>query len=132
MRGLKIVGLIALAIGAAQGAFAQSADYSGKWLFSGLILSGRTAVSFAQVCDITQMGAQIAGLCKGPNGGCSAVGVVSGGSVDLTCQVTNVNNPSLSGVLTFHGAVAPDAVIRGTVVHSKVPGTNGQASMMRL
>ena len=132
MRRLKIVVLIALAAGAAQGAFAQSGDYSGKWLFSGLILSGRTAVSFAQVCDIAQTGAQIAGLCKGPNGDCSAVGVVNGASVNLTCQVTNVNNPSLSGVLTFHGAVAPDAVIRGTVVHSKAPGTNGQASMMRL
>ena len=132
MRLLKIVGLIALAAGAAQGALAQSADYSGKWLFSGLILSGRTALSFAQVCDITQTGSQIAGLCKGPNGGCSAVGVVSGGSVDLTCQMTNVSNPSLSGVLTFHGAVAPDAIIRGTVVHSKAPGTSGQAAMTRL
>ena len=132
MRLLKIVGLIALVVGAAQGALAQSGDYSGKWLFSGLVLSGRIAVSFAQVCDITQTGSQIAGLCKGPNGGCSAVGVVSGGSVDLTCQVTNINNPSLSGVLTFHGAVAPDAIVRGTVVHSKVPGTNGQAAMMRL
>jgi hypothetical protein len=132
MRLLKIIGLIALAASVAQGAFAQSADYSGKWLFSGLVLSGRMALSFAQVCDITQTGSQIAGLCKGPNGGCSAVGVVSGGSVDLTCQMANVNNPSLSGVLTFHGAVAPDAIIRGTVVHSKAPGTNGQAAMMRL
>ena len=132
MRLLKIVGLIALVVGAAQGALAQSGDYSGKWLFSGLVLSGRMAVSFAQVCDITQTGSQIAGLCKGPNGGCSAVGVVSGGSVDLTCQVTNINNPSLSGVLTFHGAVAPDAIVRGTVVHSKVPGTIGQAAMMHL
>jgi hypothetical protein len=132
MRLLRIVGLIALAAGAAGGASAQSDDYSGKWLFSGLILSGRMAVSFAQVCDITQTGSQVAGLCKGPNGGCSAVGVVSGGSVDLTCQMTNVNNPSLSGVLTFHGAVAADTVIRGSVVHSKAPGTTGQAAMMRL
>jgi hypothetical protein len=132
MRLLKTIGPIALAAGAAQGAFAQSGDYSGKWLFSGLILSGRMAVSFAQVCDITQTRSQIAGFCKGPNGGCSAVGVVSGGSVDLTCQLTNVNNPSLSGVLTFHGAVAADAIIRGTVVHSKTPGTSGQAAMMRL
>jgi hypothetical protein len=132
MRILKVIGLIALATSAAQGAAAQSADYSGKWLFSGLILSGRAALSFAQVCDIAQTGSQIAGLCKGPNGGCSAVGIVSGGSVDLTCQMTNVSNPTLSGVLTFHGAVAPDAVVRGTVVHSKAPGTNGQAAMMRL
>jgi hypothetical protein len=132
MRLLKILGLIALAAGAAQGALAQSSDYSGKWLFSGLILSGRTALSFAQVCDVTQTGSQIAGLCKGPNGGCSAVGVINGGSVELTCQMTNVSNPSLSGLLTFHGAVAADAVVRGTVVHSKAPGTNGQAAMMRL
>jgi len=132
MKYLKIVGLIALAAGAAPGALAQSADYSGKWLFSGLVLSGRMALSFAQVCDITQTGWQIAGLCKGPNGGCSAVGVVNGGGVDLTCQMTNLSNPSLSGVLTFHGAVAPDAIVRGTVVHSKAPGANGQAAMMRL
>jgi len=132
MRLLKLLGLIALAAGAAQGALAQSSDYSGKWLFSGLILSGRTALSFAQVCDVTQTGSQIAGLCKGPNGGCSAVGVINGGSVELTCQMTNVSNPSLSGLLTFHGAVAADAVVRGTVVHSKAPGTNGQAAMMRL
>jgi hypothetical protein len=132
MRLTKILGLAALAAGAAQCALAQSGDYSGKWLFSGLILSGRMAVSFAQVCDIAQTGSQIAGLCKGPNGGCSAVGVVSGGSVELTCQMTNLNNPSLSGVLTFHGAVATDAIVRGTVVHSKTPGANGQAAMMRL
>jgi len=132
MRLLKILGLIALAAGAAQGALAQSSDYSGKWLFSGLILSGRTALSFAQVCDVTQTGSQIAGLCKGPNGGCSAVGVINGGSVELTCQMTNLSNPSLSGLLTFHGAVAADAVVRGAVVHSKAPGTNGQAAMMRL
>ena len=132
MKLLKIVGLIALAAGAGQGAFAQSTDYSGKWLFSGLVLSGGMALSFAQVCDIAQTGSQIAGLCRGPNGGCSAVGVANGGGVDLTCQMTNLNNPSLSGVLTFHGAVAPDAIIRGTVVHSKAPGTSGQAAMMRL
>jgi len=132
MRLLKILGLIALAAGAAQGALAQSSDYSGKWLFSGLILSGRTALSFAQVCDVTQTGSQIAGLCKGPNGGCSAVGVINGGSVELTCQMTNLSNPSLSGLLTFHGAVAADTIVRGTVVHSKAPGTNGQAAMMRL
>jgi hypothetical protein len=132
MKLLKILGLTALAAGAAQGVLAQSSDYSGKWLFSGLILSGRMAVSFAQVCDIAQTGSQIAGLCKGPNGGCSAVGVVSGGGVELTCQMTNLNNPSLSGVLTFHGAVAADAIVRGTVVHSKTPGANGQAAMMRL
>jgi hypothetical protein len=132
MKALKIVGLIALSVSAAHGAFAQSADYSGKWLFSGMILSGRIAVSFAQVCDIRQTGSQIAGLCRGPNGGCSAVGVVSGGSVDLSCQLSTANNPSLSGVLTFHGAVAPDAIVRGTVVHSKAPGTSGQATLMRL
>ncbi len=129
---MKVVGLIALTAGAALGALAQSADYSGKWLFSGLILSGRMALSFAQVCDIAQTGSQIAGLCKGPNGGCSAVGVVSGGGVELTCQMTNVSNPSLSGLLTFHGAVAADAIIRGTIVHSKAPEASGQAAMMRL
>jgi hypothetical protein len=116
----------------ASGAFAQAPDYTGKWLFSGLILSGRMAISFAQVCNIQQTGVQIAGACQGPNGGCSAVGVVNGGQVDLTCSQTNTNNPSISGVLTFHGAVAPDAIVRGTVTHSKAGAVSGQASIMRL
>ena len=54
------------------------------------------------------------------------------GAVDLTRQLSNPGNPALSGVLTFHGAVAPDAVVRGAVVHSKTPGTTGQAAMMRI
>lgn len=132
MRLSKIVGLIALSVGVVGGALAQSADYSGKWLFSGQVLSGRMALSFAQICDLTQTGSQIAGHCRGPNGGGSAIGVVKGGNVDLTCQIANLNNPNLSGVLTFHGAVAPNVIIRGTVVHSKAPGTSGQAAMMRL
>jgi hypothetical protein len=67
-----------------------------------------------------------------PNGGCSAVGAIGDGAVDLTRQLSNPGNPALSGVLTFHGAVAPDAVVRGAVVHSKTPGTTGQAAMMRI
>jgi hypothetical protein len=132
VRLLKIIGLVALAVSLAAGAYAQSVDYTGQWLFSGLVLSGGNALSFAQVCDITQTGSQIAGRCRGPNGFCSAVGVVDGDNVDLTCQITSLNNPNFSGVLTFHGSAAPNAIIRGTVVHSKAPGRRGQASMMRL
>lgn len=132
MRLLRIVGLVALLAGGGQGAVAQSADYSGKWLFSGLILSGRMAMSFAQICDLAQTGPQFAGLCRGPNGGCSIVGVANGGAVDLTCQLNNAADPALSGLLSFHGAVAPDAIVRGTVTHSRAPGATGQASMMRL
>jgi hypothetical protein len=132
MRLAKMVGLAALAACCAASASAQAPDYSGKWLFSGLVLSGRIALSFAQVCDLAQTGSQFAGLCRGPNGGCSVVGVVNGGEVDLTCRLNNAADPALSGVVTFHGVVAPDSVVRGTFVHSKAPGATGQAAMMRL
>ena len=132
---MRIVGsLAAIAVAAAlsSGASADEADYSGKWLFSGLILGGGGAMSFAQVRDLQQTGSQFAGSCRGPNGGCSAVGVVNGDNVDLTCKLTVVNNPGLSGVLTFNGAVAPDNIVRGSVTHSRAPWVRGTASMMRL
>jgi hypothetical protein len=75
---LKIVGLIALSVGAGQGAFARSVDYSALWLCSELILSGKMALRFAQVRDIPLTGSQIAGLSRGSKGACSAVGVASG------------------------------------------------------
>lgn len=132
MRFANWTAAAAMLAASASGAFAQAPDYTGKWLFSGLILSGRMAISFAQICNIQQTGAQIAGPCQGPNGGCSAVGIVNGGQVDLTCTLTTPNNPGLSGLLTFHGAVAPDAIVRGTVTHSRAGGVAGQAAMMRL
>ena len=97
MRLAKMVGLAALAACCAASASAQAPDYSGKWLFSGLVLSGRIALSFAQVCDLAQTGSQFAGLCRGPNGGCSVVGVVNGGEVDLTCRLNNAADPGAVG-----------------------------------
>ena len=132
MRGISIVvaGFAAMAL--SQSALAEQSDYSGRWLLSGLITGGRVTMSFAQVCDLTQTGTQVAGPCHGPNGACSAVGVVNSGQVDLTCRAAVPNNPSLDGVLTFHGNLAPDGVLRGTCSHSRAPGTTGQASLMRL
>ena len=95
-------------------------------------MSGRGAFSFGQICDITQTGAQIAGLCKGPNGGGSLVGVVNGGAVDLTIQLNNTQNPRLSGVVTFHGRLSLDGVYRGTALDTNLPGVTGQGAMMRL
>ena len=132
MRLSVVVTMGALALPLPAAAFAQSADFSGKWLCNGLVLSGRAAFSFGQICDITQTGAQIAGLCKGPNGGGSLVGVVNGGAVDFTLQLTNTQNPKLSGVLTFHGKISPEGVYRGTALDSNLPGVTGQGAMMKL
>ena len=134
-RILRIVGYvatIAFVVAISAGASAQQPDFSGKWLFSGLILGAGAATSFAQICDLQQTGGQLAGPCHGPNGGCSAVGVVSGGAVDLMCRTSYTNNPGLAGVLTFHGALAADNVVRGAVTHSRAPGVIGQASLMRV
>jgi len=132
MRG-GVVLLAALLVGAgACGARAQEGDLSGKWSLSGQIIAGRLFSSFAQICDLKQTGDQLAGPCRGPNGGCSAVGVVVGANVDLTCQTTYTNAPNLAGVATFHGALGADAIVRGTCTQSRLPGARGVFFMMRV
>jgi hypothetical protein len=118
--------------GAACSAQAQQTDFSGKWSLSGQIISGRNFVSFAQICDLKQTGDQLAGPCRGPNGGCSAVGVISGASVDMTCRTSFTNSPNLAGVSTFHGALGGDEIVRGSCTHSRFPGANGVFAMMRV
>ena len=89
-------------------------------------------MSFAQICDLKQTGDQLAGPCRGPNGSCSAVGVVNGSAVDLTCRTTNTNAPNLAGVSTFHGALGADEIVRGSCGHSRFPGADGVFAMMRV
>jgi hypothetical protein len=113
-------------------ASAQEADLSGKWSLSGQIIAGRMFFSFAQICDLKQTGNQIAGPCHGPNAGCTAVGVIDGPNIDLTCRTSVTNAPNLSGVLTFHGAMAPDQIIRGSCTHTRFPGATGVSAMMRV
>ena len=131
MRSGIFVAMALLTIGGA-GAQAQQVDFSGKWSLSGQIVAGRTFMSFAQICDLKQTGDQLAGPCRVPNGGCSAVGVVNGSSVDLTCRTTNTNAPNLAGVSTFHGALGADEIVRGSCGHSRFPGANGVFAMMRV
>ncbi len=131
MRSARWIATLAVAASLSSGALAQDVGYSGKWSFSGLIIANPLIMSFAQICDLQQTGAQIAGACRGPNGGCSAVGIVDGGHVDLTCRMTSTNNPNLAGVLTFHGDLQSDGIVRGAVTHSRAPGS-GTAAMMRI
>ena len=131
MRSGIFVEMALLAIGGA-GAQAQQVDFSGKWSLSGQIIAGRTLMSFAQICDLKQTGDQLAGPCRGPNGSCSAVGVVNGSAVDLTCRTTNTNAPNLAGVSTFHGALGADEIVRGSCGHSRFPGASGVFAMMRV
>jgi hypothetical protein len=123
---------VMLLIGTGGGAFAQAADFTGKWSFSGQIISGRLFYSFAQICDLKQTDDQLAGPCRGPNGGCSMVGVVNGANVDLTCRTSFTNNPGLAGVSTFHGTLGGDDIVRGSVTQSRAPGARGVAAMMRI
>ncbi len=125
--------LAALVIGAGPSrAQAQQVDLSGKWSLSGQIIAGRVFVSFAQICDLKQTGDQLAGPCRGPNGGCSAVGVVNGANVDMTCRTSYTNSPNLAGVSTFHGALGADEMVRGSCASSRLPGANGVFAMMRV
>jgi hypothetical protein len=132
MRGISIILAAMASMALSQGAHAQDGEYSGRWLFSGLITSTRSATSFAQICDLSQTGTQNAGPCHGPNGGCSLVGVLNSNQVDFTCRIAVPNHPSLDGVITFHGNLAPDGLLRGSCSHSRAPGVPGQASLMRI
>ena len=131
MRISFLAAMILLA-NAVHNAEAQRVDYSGKWSLSGQIIAGTMFMSFAQICELKQTGDQLAGPCRGPNGGCSLVGVVSGGTVDLTCHTTNTNSPNLAGVSTFHGALGADEIVRGPCSHSRFPGASGVFAMMRI
>jgi hypothetical protein len=111
---------------------AQQGDLSGKWSLSGQMIAGRVFTSFAQICELAQTGDQLAGPCRGPNGGCSLVGVVNGGNVDLTCRTSFTNSPNLAGVSTLHGAMGADEIVRGSFAHSRFPGANGVFFMMRV
>ncbi len=137
MRGYKfasyVFALTALTISAApRCAQAQQPDFSGRWSLSGQIIAGRLFMSFAQICDLAQTGDQIAGPCHGPNGACSLVGVANGPNVDLTCRTSYTNNPGLAGVMTAHGALGADTIVRGAVTHSRFPGASGVFAMMRI
>lgn len=114
------------------GAQAQQLDVSGKWSVSGLIAGNGSIMSFARICGLSQTGTQFSGDCRGPNGGCTMVGVVTGQGLDLTCRTTSTNNPSLSGVLTAHGVLGADQIVRGACTQSRIPRLSGQFSMMRV
>jgi hypothetical protein len=133
MRYLSII--IATAVLTLSGwsfAHTQQPDFSGKWSLSGQIIAGNVFMSFAQICDLKQTTDQLAGPCHGPNGACSAVGVVSGAKIDLTCRTTNTNSPGFAGVTTFHGALGSDEIVRGQCSNSRFPKVNGVFAMMRV
>jgi hypothetical protein len=119
----RVVVITSLLLGAAQSAQAQQTDFSGKWSLSGQIIAGRNFMSFAQICDFKQTGDQLAGPCRGPEGGCSAIGVISGANVDMTCRTSFTNAPNLVGISTFHGALGTDEIVRGSCSHSPFFGS---------
>jgi hypothetical protein len=113
-------------------ALAQANDFSGKWSVSGQLTVGASMMIIAPICDFKQTGDQIAGTCKGPNGGCSAVGVIDGPNIDWTCRTRYTNAPNLSGFSTFHGTVGADAIVRGSWTHSRFPRAGGRFTMQRV
>jgi hypothetical protein len=132
MNWVSQAGVLALVLTANFAASAAETDFSGKWSVTGSLTSGRTLMTIGTICDIKQVGDQIVGPCKGPNGGCSAVGIVSGASVDWTCRTQTTNAPGLAGYSTFHGALGGDAIVRGAWTHSTFPGANGQFAMQKI
>jgi hypothetical protein len=132
INGVSQAAALALALTANVAASAAETDFSGKWSVTGSLTSGRALMTIGTICDIKQVGDQILGPCKGPNGGCSAVGIVNGASHDWTCRTQTTNAPTLAGYSTFHGALGGDAIVRGAWTHSTFPRATGQFAMQKI
>jgi len=73
--------MLGLAIAVCSAATAQGVDLSGSGA-SAANDRRRAFMSFAQICDLKQIGDQLAGPCRGPNRRLLRVGVVNGGNID--------------------------------------------------
>jgi hypothetical protein len=132
MKGVSHAGALTLALTANFAASAAETDFSGKWSVTETLTSGRTLMTSGTICNLKQVGDQIVVPCKGPNGGCSAVGMASVASLDWTCRTQTTNALGLAGYSTFHGALGGDAIVRGAWTHSTIPRATGQFAMQKI
>ena len=119
------------ALAASAPALAGPVDFSGKWSVSGHIVNSRGYVLVSPVCDFKQTGGQVAGACKGPNGGGDATGLANGAEISFQWRTVPSNAIGLRGVASFNGVLGADGVIRGSWSFSTWPGATGQFTAQR-
>jgi hypothetical protein len=122
-RGVRLAFLIASVLLAALPIRSNAAvNFSGTWHISGTLRTSVSVGSLAPVCVLKQSGDTILGPCRGPNGQGNATGIVNANRIQLTWNEIRTTAFGLTGVITFHGALGSDGVIRGTWTSSAVPG----------
>jgi hypothetical protein len=100
-----------------------AANFSGTWSVSGTMTSATSIAKVSPVCTLRQSGDALSGTCRGPNGVGAATGELNGARILFQWHVARTNSIGMSGVATFHGALGPDGVIRGTWTFSGFPAT---------
>lgn len=98
--------------------------FTGTWAVRGTIGNPIRGES-SPVCALHQSGAAISGRCTGPNGTGPVDGVASGRSITFHWHITPTTPVGLGGVATYSGTLVEDGVIRGTWMHSALPGLSG-------
>lgn len=110
---------------------ASAATFAGTWAFSGTLGSPAFGSS-APVCVLRQMGNELAGSCRGPNGVGPAQGLVSGRNIVVRWRDTRTTSRGITGTATYSGYLDADGVIRGTWRFSPFPGASGEFSAQRI
>ena len=110
---------------------AEAANFTGTWSVSGTMAHGTMAAKVSPVCTLRQSGNTLGGSCRGPNGAGPATGTVNGSRVLWQWHVTATNSIGMSGVMTFHGTLGADNVVRGTWTASPLPGGVGEFTQIR-
>jgi D-alanyl-D-alanine-carboxypeptidase/D-alanyl-D-alanine-endopeptidase len=111
---------------AAAPASSGAADFSGEWDVDGVIQSdGQVVARTRPHCVFQQAGERLSGTCKGPNGLGVATGTVSGKTVSWRWEETGVTPNAVSGTAAFDGTQGADAVVRGAMSFSALPGMTG-------
>jgi hypothetical protein len=110
---------------------AEAANFTGTWSISGTMAHGNVGAKVSPVCTLRQSGNALSGTCRGPNGAGAATGTVNGSRVLWQWHVTATNSIGMSGVMTFHGTLGADNVVRGTWTASPIPGGVGEFTQIR-
>ena len=113
-------------------AFADYADFSGKWAVNGHIIGGGAYLLVMPVCTLQQNGGEISGFCRGPNGEGPAAGSANGFQIKFQWQVHPTNPMGVAGVASFIGALGGDGVVRGRWTSSAWRGAVGDFTATRV
>jgi hypothetical protein len=110
---------------------AQWVDFSGPWAVSGQIVAGPVFAAAIPICHFMQVGNQLSGRCRGPNGAGPASGATNGPTISWQWNVYPTTPIGLRGIASFQGTLGPDNIIRGVWTSTAVPGASGPFSAHR-